>query len=250
MPNVLNMMPDFSSDDGTGKEEVKQIISDEGIEEKETPSEPPAEDQPVEQIHDDTDLHKQLQSLQEERTKLLKDIVDLRGQRRDLKQQELVKVQETINELEDVNPDDVVLIEKVLRQKGYITKEESNKMFYKAVEQEELAKFFTKYPEYKPENDKEDLNWGSLQKELTYYRMPDNPHLIGEVLERAHRGIVKTSDRTVPAKKRQIELAGVGAGGSQRSSSGKSLDPRYRDELSRGGWSEEEIKDIEKNLSD
>ena len=244
---ILNMVPKFS--DGQ-TEEVKETIP-EVVEEKETPSEPPADIEPaVENRDDTTELMRAKQGLEEELVRLRKDIVDLRGQRRDLKKEEIIRVEQKIDELNDVSPEDVTLIDRVLRAKGYMTKEESHKMFYENVKTEELNKFLEKYPEYKPENDKDDLNWSVLQKELGFYRMPDNPRFIGEVLERAHRAIAKVpSDRAISAKKRQVELAGVGGGGGQRSSSGKSLDPRYRDELSRGGWSEEEIKDIEKNLN-
>lgn len=246
---ILNLVPDFTSDEGN-QEEVKKTPS--GVEEKETLSEPPAEEKPddITNIVDDTEkLSQQVQGLQEERGKLLKEIVELRGQRREIKQNELLKIEEKIEELKDVHPDDVVVIEKILRSKGYVTKDEAHKMFYDSVKQEELNKFLDKYPEYKPENDTQDINWGSLQKELGFYRMPDNPYMIKDVLERAHRVITKVSSGlNLPVKKRQIEIAGAGAGGVQRSSSHKALDPEKRLMLQQGGWSEEEIKKIEQRL--
>lgn len=249
----LDMMPKFTEDTPSseaGIEEVKETSTEEVEEgEKETPIAPPAEEQPAERGDDTAELSKQVQGLQEERGKLLKEIVDLRGQRREIKEKELSRVEEKIDELKDVHPEDVAVIEKILRSKGYVTKEEAHKMFYDSVKQEELTKFLEKYPEYKPENDPNDLNWSALQKELGFYRMPDNPHLVIDVLERAHRGIAKvSSDRDLPARKRQIEVASVGAGGIQRSSSRKNLDPDKRYMLSQGGWSEEEIKKIEQNL--
>ena len=269
MPNIVGKIPEFT-DDGSNagmqvitgdvglQEEVKKATATTQeqavVEEKETPPEPPAENQPAEGetlSQDTAELARAVSGLQEERVKLLREISQLKGTRRELKQEQLTTVNQQIEELKDVHPEDVAIIDKILRSKGYVTKGEASQMFYDSVKQEELNKFLEKYPEYKPENDSSDINWSTLQRELKYYRMPDNPHEIREILERAHRSVVKVpSDRALPAKKRQVELAGVGAGGTQRSSSVKTLIPHYREELSRGGWSEEEIKQIEKNLED
>ena len=149
----------------------------------------------------------------------------------------------------DVHPDDVTLIDKVLRAKGFVTRADTDKMFYDSVKKETLNKFLDKYREYRSENDPNDNHWNALQHELGYYRMPDDPHKIVEILERAHRAIAPaTVDHQVPAKKRQIEVASVGSGGTQRSSSIKTLDPHKRAMLEHGGFSKEDIYSIEKNL--
>ena len=259
MPNTIGKIPEFEGGDDstkeTGVEEVKEAPQETGGGEKETTTEPPAEKEPASETGVDTEgIARQIQGLNAEREKLLEDIKELRGQRRDLKKGELFnieqKIEEKADELKDLHPDDVATVEKILKAKGYVTKDESNKMFYDAVKQEELNKFLEKYPEYKPENDPNDVHWSAVKRELGYYRMPDNPHLIGEVLERVHRAISKPiSDRDASVKKRQVEVASTGAGGVQRSSSGKSLPSRYREELSRGGWSEEEIRNIENKLT-
>ena len=257
--NEIKGIPEFTKDNGI--EEVKETIVDEIIEEvKETPTELPAEEKPAEEELetskvDDTgddklDLEKKVQSLQIERAKLLKEIQDYRGSKREFKQVELEKVQDKLDELKDLHPEDINLVDRILRSKGYMTKEEASKMFYKAVENEELNKFLVKYPEYKPENDSNDLNWNSLQKELSFYRMPDDPHLVNEVLERAHKSISRvSSDRSISLKKRQVEVASVGSGGAPRSSSPKmTLDSRKRAMLEQGGFTEEDIANIEKKL--
>lgn len=252
---IVGKIPEFTSDETVGEgneEEVKEAApEEEPPAEKETPVEPPATNEPAQERDDTGETAKALQALQQEKVKLLQEISNLRGQRREIKQQELVNVESQIkNELEGVHPEDVSLVEKILRSKGYITKTEADTMFYNAVKQDSLTAFLEKYPEYKPENDPSDTNWSSLQRELGYYRMPDDPHKIQEVLERAHRAIARPpSERSVEVvKKRQIQVAGVGAQGIQRSSSKKSLDPERRTALERGGWSEEEIKKIEQNL--
>ena len=269
MENKLGMVPDFTSDDDTttsaqpgqdgqvpSPETNPDTTSVEAVEgEKETQSLPVDDNKPDDskQVVDDTgggtESQIQIQGLLEEKKKLLNEIANLRGQRREIKQSQIDRVEQQIDELKDVHPEDVSLIDKVLRSKGYITKEESQKMFYKAVQDEELTKFLTKYPEYKPENDPNDLNWSSLQSELKFYRMPDDPHLVQQVLERAHRNIAKiSSGRDINIKKQQLKTAGVGGGGVQRSSSGNILDPHKRLMLEQGGWSEEEIKKIEQRL--
>jgi hypothetical protein len=262
MPNIVGKIPDFTKDDGSGgQEEVKEakVSLPEGgkdilEKETETPSELPTEEKPAEGVDEPQgdgtgELEKQVQGLQREKQELLKHIVELRGQRREIKQEEFKKVDEKIDELIDVHPDDAKLIEKVLRSKGYVTKDEAQKMFYEAVKQEELNKFLDKYPEYKPENDSNDLNWQSLQTELKDFGMPSDPHRIGHVLEKAHRLAAKFSgDRSAEVKKR-IETASVGGGGTQRSSSSSSLTPEQRRVYEDGGWSQEEIKQIEKRLT-
>ena len=125
-------------------------------------------------------------------------------------------------------------------------------MFYQSVENEELTKFLEKYPEYKPENDPNNINWNVLERELGWMKKPVNPHLIGDMLERARKmatGFVAPSDHGLPEKKRQVQLASVGSVGTQRSSSSpKTLSSQQREIYERGGWTEEEIKSIEANL--
>ena len=259
--NKVGAIPEFTpegSEEGNkeGREEVKQAPG-EGEKEKEIPSEPPAEEKPAEKkeefspLGDNTsELEKQLTGLQSEKEKLLKEIQTLRGDRREIKEEHLKKVENKMDELKDLHPDDVNVIEKVLKAKGYVTKEEADGLFYEKTKDDQLNNFLSKYPEYKPENDKNDINWNALQRELSLYRMPTDPKKIGELLERAHKSVSQSisSDRTIPEKKQQIKNAGLGAGGSQRSSSKKSLSDDYKNHLRNGGWSEEEIKKIENNL--
>lgn len=257
MPNTIGKLPEFDSDgsveSGEGEEEVKQEAGDESaVEEKETQAEPPSGEQPVPEFRneDASEIDRARQGLQTELIELRKEISELRGQRRELKQQEITHVEEQIDELKNVHPDDINLIDKILRSKGYVTKGEANQMFYEAVKQEEVTKFLDKYPEFKPENDPSDLNWNALQRELAYYRTPENPHQIGQLLERAHKAIVPSQRDQTTTARRRVETASVGAGGVGRSSSqgNKTFDSEKRAILERGGWSEEEIKRMEQNL--
>ncbi len=131
-----------------------------------------------------------------------------------------------------------------------MTRQEADKMFYEAVKDEELNKFLERYPEYKPENDPGDAHWNALQRELAYYRQPENPRQVAEVLERAHRGILKIPS-DLSTRKRQVEIASVGKGGEQKSqaSGAAKFDPDRRAMLARGGFSEEDIQKMETNYS-
>ena len=253
---TVGRLPEFTTDEGvTKEEEVKEVIPPEGEipDEKDTQSEPPADNQPGTPVgaDDATSKEREIEGLQREKEKLLRQIVELKGQRREIKQEEIRKIDDKIDNLEDINKNDLDIMERVLKAKGYMTREESNKLLYEKIKDEELNGFLEKYPEYKPENDPNDTNWSLLQSELRYYRSPDDPKQIRQILERAHRSVSKPTlgDRTAQqVKKHNIAVASTGAGGSQRSSSGKSLDPAKRLMLAQGGWSEEEIKNIEKNL--
>lgn len=263
MGQVVGKIPDFTTDEApageTVKEEVKEApVEETVVEEKETP-EPPAE-KPDENIVDDTktpqqvvnpdELSRAVTGLQAERVKLLKEISELKGQRREIKQEALQKVEQQIDDLKDLHPDDVSIIDRVLRSKGYVTKEEANRMFYDSVKESELKKFLERYPEYKPENDPNDVNWSSLQREIGYYKIPNDPHQIAEILERAHRAVVKVpSGANVAPQQRRIQVASSGSGGVKApSSSGKTLDPQRVAMLKQGGFTDEDIKKIESRL--
>lgn len=249
----LNLGSDFTQVDGTGAVKPAQATEELVVEEKETPSVPPTEEKPSTEVKpevpQDADALKQITGLQQEKAKLLEELQHLRGTRRELKEQQLITVQKEMDDLKDVHPQDAELIERVLRSKGYVNKAEASKMYYDSVKSQVVAEFLEKYPEYKPENDSQDLNWNSLNRELADYRMPDNPHDINRVMEKAHKAISRSvSDRSLPAKIRAVQTASAGTGGTQRSSSTKSLDLNKRRALEDGGWSEEEIKSIESKL--
>lgn len=264
MANVIGKIPDFTEDETIVKnppvvtgEEVKEAADEELVEEeKETPTEPPAEEKPAEgdeipEEVDTSELLKQVQGLSQEREKLLREIQALRGTRRELAEAQLQKVESKLDDLKDLHPEDVSVVERILRSKGYITKGEAEKMYYEDVKNLELTKFLEKYPEYKPENDPNDINWNSLQRELGLYKLPANPHQIGELLERAHRAVSKLpGGRAEPAARERIKIASMGAGGSQRPSSLRTpseiapLVEGNKEMLRRGGWSEEEIEQM------
>ena len=191
------------------------------------------------------------EGLRNEVVKLKKELATAKGTDRMFIQGKIETAQDKLDELKDVAPEDVSLIDRVIRAKGYMTKEESSKMHYDVVKNEKINEFLDKFPEYKPENDPGDLNWSKLQGQIqSWYRMPNDPKLIGDLLAKAHKDIaLPLSDRTLEVKKQQVKVASSGSTGVQRSSP-KPVNPRLsslmREHMQ--GWSDEEIKELEKKL--
>lgn len=268
MTNQVGTIPEFTSDapegaeaEGTGEEQVKQAEAEEAPEtETETPTEPAAEEQPGGDPDDSGTFTKaEVENMLVKATEGLRnEIVDLRkkvnsstGTDRQIAKQELVVAQQQLEDLSDVHPDDIAIVEKIVKKLGYVRQEDISRTSYESVKHEQLNAFLEKYPEYKPENDPGDANWSKLQQELQsgFYTLPKDPKLIGKLLEKVHRDIAKAAvDAGEPVKKRQVQIASQGAGGTQRSSSSKSLDPQTRAMFERGGWSKEEIDKMEKKL--
>lgn len=266
--NKIGQIPEFTPEDGT-QEEVKQEATNGEVapQEKETPTELPAESseeeqKPAEEVPSEDDtrvppevLNKEVaratEGLRNQIVELRRELATAKGADRKVIQGKIENVQDKVDDLKDVHPEDVNLIDKVLRSKGYMTKDEANKMHYETVKNEEINKFLDKFPEYKPENDPNDVNWSSLQKHVqSWYRMPDDPRLVGELLLKAHREVAKVpSDRDIEAKKQQVKIASSGSSGVQRSSP-KPSNPRLSSLLRTHmhGWSEEEIKQMESKL--
>ena len=263
--NKIGSIPEFTVDETVeGKDEVKEPV-DETVEETETPAELPSEDKkPLEEakapLKDDAEIPEEIlgkavaratEGLRGELVNLKKELATAKGADRMFIQGKIETAQDKIDELKDVAPEDVSLIDRVLRAKGYITKDESSKMHYEAVKNEEISKFLDKFPEYKPENDPGDLNWSALQRQInSWYRMPGDPRLVGELLARAHKDVAKPlSDRGLEVKKQQVKVASSGASGAQRSSP-KPANGRLSDLMRTHmqGWSEEEIRNLESKL--
>jgi hypothetical protein len=278
----IGQMPAFASDENQGTDEVLNAPVDENLEESATSEsdvetgvtapvegeealpEPPAGEEPASfgenQTGDSISTSKQQEELQsaieglkETRREILEEIRDLRGQRREGKQAELETVQDKIDNLEDVNPDDVNLIDRILRSKGYIPKGDVQHMLSESKKADEIDKFLADYPEYNEDNDPDRKRFEPLIREVSLYKEPADPKDWGRLLRKAHKALTGSqgsqvaSGRGVPAMKRQAEIAGVGSGGVQRSSSVKSFTPEHRSRLLDGGWSEEEVKEMEAN---
>lgn len=253
---IVGQVPGFTEDtplDKTGtevngeKETPTENLPSETKPAKETSEEKvTSEETPGDDTKDTDALQQAVQALEQEKENILKDIVDLRGERRDLKEKKVEKIEEEIDELKDLHPDDIAVIDRVLKAKGYVQKTEMRKEIYEDVKQQEVNKFLKDFPEYKPENDASDSNWNALQKEMAFYALPKNPRMIGSLLKKAHKALKPFSEGSTKTEtqKKQLQTAGVGSGGKGSSSSLKSFDPDKVASLSRGGFTDEEIKNI------
>ena len=269
MGDTIGKIPEFT-EEGTSPEEAedKEVKTEEGQPQEGTsPQEKPAEEtEPAgeqeavkpegETISDDTSkLTSQVQGLADERQKLLEEIKSLRGERRTLKQQEIDTVDKKIidvkDELADINPEDVKVLDKYFKARGFVTKEEATQLNYNQVKQEVLENFLNKYPEYKPENDPHDVNWNALQRELSLYKLPQNPRMINDLLERSRKVVNKITGglKDNAEAKRKLETASHGQAGTVRDqSSTKTLDADKKAMLRSGGFTDEDIKSMENNL--
>lgn len=263
MAQKVGKIPEFTDETSVNQEEteVKETEAQAPAPDEKDTQPPPVEKPATEESGEDTqepskeELLTAVEKLKGEKTQLLKDIKELRGSKREIKQEQLRQVEQHIDDLKDLHPDDVAIIDRVLRSKGYMTKDEAGKMFYEAVKQEELDKFLAKYPEYRPENDPDNIRWGAFERQIEKekdlgYSLPKNPHLIGAFLERVHSAIAPKGTADRASVQRRIQVAGVGAGGSQQSVTPAQLDPERRAILVRGGWTEEDIKRIESRLTE
>jgi hypothetical protein len=269
--NKIGSIPEFTKEEDIPIEEVKPV-------EEIPPQEVPPEEKPAEEpestgeqeavkpadkvvISPDTkpnevqekELEREVMGLSKEANALKEEIKTLRGERREIKQAQLETVETQIKEsqsvLEGINPEDVAVVEKIVKSRGFVSKDEINKIFYNKVKDEQLNSFLDRYPEFKVENDPHDRNWNSLVNELKWFRQPDDPKKWGDLLERARKAVSPTSVGEVkPSVTRQIKTASMGTGGNKASSSLKSLTPAQREAYSRGGFTEEEIANIEKEL--
>lgn len=247
------------------QEEVKETDT-EVSEETETPAESSTEEKPADETvsedaneelveaKEDEVLLSQVEGLKAEKTKLLEEIVGLRGQRRSIKEEQIKKVEEKIDELKDVNPEDIAVIEKIMQQRGYLTEAQLNQKLYSQAQQEELDKFLDKYPEFKAENDPGDKKWDALKFALADYAMPVNNIPLADYRQKAQRIFEKARRDIAPSgglinsepKKQQARTAAIGGGGSIKS---PSVQPRITTEqvehFRRGGWSEQEIAELQ-----
>lgn len=267
---VIGSIPEFTNDGGEPSEELKAPafsagepleeapMGGETQEETETLSEPPTENIPDEAVEsqpvDNTgelknELLTEIEGLRDARKELIYELKDLRGQKRELKEQELKAVDDKIDDLNDLNPDDVILIDRIIKAKGYVAKEEVDKRFFEEKKNAQIDKFFKEFPEYNETNDPDKKKFAPLLAKLSMFREPKTLDEFNEFLRLAHTslsGNKVSSGRTAAIRQQQVKTAGVGAGGVQRPSSVEPFNAEKRAMFRAGGWSEEDIARMEK----
>lgn len=199
-----------------------------------------------------------------------KRISEKRGQRRNGREltQNLDSVippeeEEETDDLKDVDPDTLKLLERFTKAKGLVPKSELGRISYQTAHKTAENKFYETHPEYTPENDADDSLYKALKEELSYFATPKKPELISALFEKAHEQVVKkypgkfkttvakkdttVEDGAASARIKKQQLGG-GSGGSGGGSDKKDTAPKTKFSdiqirtLEDGGWTEEEIK--------
>jgi len=192
-----------------------------------------AAEDPAEGEDDEEREAKAIEALKAQKQSLLKEIVQLRQDKRQAKESKPeddkpIMVQD---DLKDVNPGDVDLIEKVLKAKGYIRKDEVTSLTVSQQIRQEHDRWLKEHPEYLPENDPNDEKWSMLKQEVeTYYRSPSSPEQMRRILDKAHSEISpkptipNKPKSSVDAKKERLKAVSKASAGSAQS--GKSATQR------------------------
>ena len=250
--------------------EVNEAETEEVSEEKETPAESSTAETPSEEpaaiVEDTTEktvveepapevpvVETRVNALKLEEEKLRRQIEELRKERRSVREE---KRQEPIvindDSLKDVAQQDVDLIEKVLRAKGYVRKEELHSMTYAEKLESAKNEWLKTHPEYLPSNDPNDEHWNALNSTIsTYFKAPPKPEEVGKVMDLAHQMIGGSSKKELPtrnpattaAAQEKMKVLSKGQGGS----AGDKTPAPKRTNLDTSyliGFSKEELDDI------
>lgn len=261
--SIIDMRPLSTEND----EEVKETLN--GV--KDDQVEASTTEQPSEEessIEDDTSEHSsnektvddkpadkpqlteedRLEAIKKEREKLLEDISKLRRERREVREEQKIIIDKS-EELDDIAEADIHLIERVLKAKGYVKKDDLNSMTYTEKVNTVQDSWLKSHPEYLPENDKDDTNWNALKSTIeSYFKAPSNPKDIAKIMDLAHSMISPSklpvkSTAIADASKEKINSSSKGStGGGQKYSSGSqksNVDTSYLI-----GFTEDEIKEI------
>ena len=235
-----------SETETSNEEETSEKTKEDEVEESETEEGTENNDE-VEQKSDNEE-GKKLVGLKAEEERLRSQIVELRKERREIKSQPKEEPL-IVEDLKDVAEADIQVIERVLKAKGYVKKDEMNQMTYTERLDTYKNDWLEKHPEYLPENDPDDKNWNALQKEInTFYKAPTDPKKITVVLERAHRELKGTSlmpqrkfSQTLAAKEKLKvnSMAGKGEGTKQIPKVKSNIDKSYLK-----GFTDEELEEL------
>ena len=271
-----------SADDADSKTQDDSIKKDSADSNEDDSSEEPAK-----VVATIEDKRKELQGLLGTEKALDEDVVGLdeqikaartrisqrRGERRekrDLTQSidSALPPEETPDDLSDIDPETLKVLDRFTKAKGLVPKSELSQMTYQSAHKTAEDAFYESHPEYKPENDDNDLLYNALKTELSLYSTPKDAKLIPKLFEKAHSEVRKLYPdkfkKTAPDKKEisedtkaaagRIKKQQTGGGPSGGSSGGGSTSSKtvsgtaktFTDvqitALKDGGWSDEDIK--------
>lgn len=180
--------------------------------------------------------------------------------------------EEETDDLSDVDPDTIKLLERFTKAKGLVPKAELEKQTYQQIHKSAEEAFYASHPEYLPENDPNDELYKALRTELSLFAPPKEAKLIPAMFERAHKLVLQqhpdkfrktekkdTEDKKIENDTRKvvrIKNQGLGGGntgsgkGGNADDSSKGKKQFSADQISAlrsGGWTDEEIKELTGN---
>uniref|UniRef100_A0A6H1ZI06 Uncharacterized protein n=1 Tax=viral metagenome TaxID=1070528 RepID=A0A6H1ZI06_9ZZZZ len=245
--------------DGTDEESLDDVSSlEEG-----------AVDAPVVEAEKPKVIDETEESLQARKASILEEIKNLRGERRQLKgtpfdkkiqspDEEALFIQPKEDPLDNVNPDDRAVIEKViearLKSGGYVRKDELQTMSLREKVQQNTDAWLSKNEEFSKDNDPDDEKWNKINSYVSkMFAPPSNPDVVSEMLDIARERLFgkktnplpQKSIKSVAAKKEKIAAgakSSSGGGVSQKQSSGGKISADQLEYLH--GFSDEEKNEL------
>jgi hypothetical protein len=186
----------------TPKDVVEVIDTEEETEVTETPA--PIQPKPVEgETSREKILRQQIEELRQK----------IRNKDQVIKMAEPLISNEEYEALKETYDDDELqkfekLFDVIGRKKGYVKAED----VYKDKGQETLNGFLDKHPEYKPENDPNDMRWNTFYKvlERDYNRVGKSPSELAHLFEKVNRDVLEefgeSPTKTIATSQRNAEL--------------------------------------------
>lgn len=186
--------------------------------------------------------------------------------------EKLPDTEEETDDLSDIDDETIKVLERFTKAKGLVPKSELIKESYQKQHKSAEASFYEAHPEYSAENDTDDALYNALKEELADFAAPSDAAKIPKIFEKAHQAVTlrypdRFKKKDSPADKKQEDkkndqtnksvrlknqsLGGGNSGGSGKGSdnSGKSekasLSQLQIDHLRDGGWSDEDIKELQ-----
>ena len=99
--------------------------------------------------------------------------------------------EEEIDDLSDIDPETLKVLDRFVKAKGFIPKSELGKMSYSQAHKASEDAFYQSHPEYLPENDANDVLYNALKEELSYFAAPKDPKKIPELFDKAHKHVME-----------------------------------------------------------
>ncbi len=170
-------------------------------------------------------------------------------------------------DLSKFNQKDVETFKELALGLGYVSKDELEtreielkKSNYETTKKEMTNEFLKKHPEYRPENDPNDINWNAVVNEFNRYKLPKNPIEIATILEEIHEKVSGKSSvvdtkklHEVLAKKKVASIAqattGAIGGGEEKREQARNnpVNPKIHNLIEKGalkGFSQKEIDEL------